>query len=175
MTDKKVGRPTILPEMSEEPLYSEIIDKIESGCNDREIYTALHVSAKTFRIWRDAHRKAYDEAKAVARSNMLELAESALASKMTVRTLKETETIYNSDGTVDKIKVKEKELDKDSLVAMFIAKAGNPEVWNPSEYRRLQLEEKQGNDLKDVIKDVSTYDVKQYSLPENIEVPEGFE
>ena len=58
---------------------------------------------------------------------------------------------------------------------MFIAKAGNPEVWNPSEYRRLQLEEKQGNDLKDVIQDISTYDVKQYSLPENIEVPEGFE
>ena len=173
MTDKKVGRPTILPEMSKEPLYSEIIDKIENGCSDREIYTALHVSAKTFRVWRDAHIKAYDEAKAVARSNMLELAESALASKMTVRTLKETETIYNSDGTVDKIKVKEKELDKDSLVAMFIAKAGNPELYNPTEWRRLQQEEANSNDLKEKIEEMNKYSLEHYKEPE-IEAPTDF-
>ena len=124
------GRPTILPKMYEEPLFSQIIDKIESGCNDREIYTSLHCSAKTFRKWRDDNIKAYDEAKSIARGNLLELAESALASKLTVRTLKETETIYDADGNVEKVKVKEKELDKDSLVAMMVAKAGNPELYN---------------------------------------------
>ena len=125
MQTQNGGRPTILPKMYEEPLFSQIIDKIESGCNDREIYTSLHCSAKTFRKWRDDNIKAYDEAKSIARGNLLELAESALASKLTVRTLKETETIYDADGNVEKVKVKEKELDKDSLVAMMVAKAGN--------------------------------------------------
>ena len=173
MTDKKVGRPTILPEMSQEPLYSEIIDKIESGCNDREIYTALHVSAKTFRVWRDAHIKAYDEAKKVARSNMLELAESALASKMTVRTIKETETLYDEHGKVKSVKVKEKELDKDSLVAMFIAKAGNPELYNPTEWRRLQQEEAGSNDLKQKIEEMNKYSLEHYQAPE-VQAPTDF-
>ena len=53
MQKQNGGRPTILPKMYEEPLFSQIIDKIESGCNDREIYTSLHCSAKTFRKWRD--------------------------------------------------------------------------------------------------------------------------
>ena len=36
MQTQNGGRPTILPKMYEEPLFSQIIDKIESGCNDRE-------------------------------------------------------------------------------------------------------------------------------------------
>ena len=102
MQKQNGGRPTILPKMYEEPLFSQIIDKIESGCNDREIYTNLHCSAKTFRKWRDDNIKAYDEAKSIARGNLLELAESALASKLTVRTLKETETIHHADGNLEK-------------------------------------------------------------------------
>ncbi|AOQ30147.1 small terminase [Lactococcus phage 17W12M] len=82
MQKQNGGRPTILPKMYEEPLFSQIIDKIESGCNDREIYTSLHCSAKTFRKWRDDNIKAYDEAKSIARGNLLELAESALASSI---------------------------------------------------------------------------------------------
>ena len=65
MKTQNGGRPTILPKMYEEPLFSQIIDKIESGCNDREIYTSLHCSAKTFRKWRDDNIKAYDEAKGI--------------------------------------------------------------------------------------------------------------
>ena len=32
MQKQNGGRPTILPKMYEEPLFSQIIDKIESGC-----------------------------------------------------------------------------------------------------------------------------------------------
>lgn len=170
---EQVGRPTILPEMMKEPLYSQIIEKIESGCNNREIYTNLHVSAGTFNKWRDANIEAYDAAKAVARSNLLDLAESALASKLTVRTLKETETIYDAQGKVEKIKVKEKELDKDSLVAMMIAKAANPELYNPVEYRRLQQEEAGSNDLKAKIEEMNKYSLNGYVTPE-IEAPTDF-
>lgn len=174
MNQDKGGRPTILPKMHEEPLYSEILEKIESGCNDREIYTALHCSRATFVKWREAHIEAYNDAKAVSRSTLLELAESALASKMTVRTLKETETIYDASGKVEKVKIKEKELDKDSLVAMFIAKAGNPELYNPTEWRRLQQEESSAHDLKAKIEELDDYKLSNYETPA-IEVPEGFE
>ena len=165
MQTQNGGRPTILPKMYEEPLFSQIIDKIESGCNDREIYTSLHCSAKTFRKWRDDNIKAYDEAKSIARGNLLVLAESALASKLTVRTLKETETIYDADGNVEKVKVKEKELDKDSLVAMMVAKAGNPELYNPTEWRRLQQEESSAHDLKAKIEELLA-DKKGWKLDE---------
>ena len=161
MQTQNGGRPTILPKMYEEPLFSQIIDKIESGCNDREIYTSLHCSAKTFRKWRDDNIKAYDEAKSIARGNLLELAESALASKLTVRTLKETETIYDADGNVEK-------------VAMMVAKAGNPELYNPTEWRRLQQEESSSNDLKAKIEELDDYKLSKYETPK-IEVPEGFE
>lgn len=174
MEEQKVGRPTILPEMMKEEMTNDILDKIEQGCNDREIYSALHVSAKTFRVWREANRKAYDEAKAQARANLLGLAESALASKMNVRTLKETETLYNPDGSVKGYKVKEKELDKDSLVAMMVAKAGNPELYNPTEWRRLQQEEKKGSDLKEAIEEITKFNIKNYQEPEGIQAPKDF-
>ena len=57
MQKQNGGRPTILPKMYEEPLFSQIIDKIESGCNDREIYTNLHCSAKT--LLNSNHRDIY--------------------------------------------------------------------------------------------------------------------
>lgn len=174
MTEKKVGRPTILPEMMTEEMTEQILEKVAEGCYDIEIYKALHVSAATFRKWRDANIEAYDKAKALARSNMLSAAESAIMSKLQPRTLSETETIYEADGKVKSVKVKEKQLDSDSLIAMFVAKAANPELWNPSEYRRLQLEEKSGNDLKDAIDKITTYDVNKYQAPE-ITIPEGYD
>ena len=97
-----------------------------------------------------------------------------MASKLTVRTLKETETIYDADGNVEKVKVKEKELDKDSLVAMMVAKAGNPELYNPTEWRRLQQEESSSNDLKAKIEELDDYKLSKYKTPK-IEVPKGFE
>lgn len=174
MTEKKVGRPTILPEMLEPEMTAEILEKVSEGCYDIEIYKALHVSAATFRKWKEANKEAYDEAKKIARSGMLDVAESALMAKLQPRVLKETETKYNAAGEVVDVKVKEKTLDSDSLIAMFVAKAGNPELWNPSEYRRLQLEEKSGNDLKEAIDKITTYDIKKYQAPE-IQAPEGFE
>lgn len=173
-TTKKVGRPTILPEMMTPKMTEQILEKVAEGCYDIEIYKALHVSAATFRKWRDANIEAYESAKAVARANMLSAAESAIMSKLQPRTLTETETTYEADGSVKMTKVKEKQLDSDSLIAMFVAKAANPELWNPSEYRRLQLEEKSGNDLKEAIDKITTYDVNKYAEPV-IEPPRGFE
>ena len=57
---------------------------------------------------------------------------------------------------------------------MMVAKAGNPELYNPTEWRRLQHEESSAHDLKAKIEELDDYKLSKYKTPE-IEVPEGFE
>lgn len=172
MTEKKkTGRPSPIDWMMTPEGTAEILRQVEDGLNDIEIYKALHTSATMFRRWRDANIEAYDEAKSNARKTMLGLAESALASKLQVRELTETEITYDEQGNVKSKKVKTKQLDVDSLTAMFIAKAANPELYNRSEYQRLQIDSEKGDSIKEAIDTLIQYDVKKYKTPE-IEAPD---
>ena len=166
-----VGRPSPLDFMMTPEGTEQILEKVESGCSDREIYRGLHCGPGTFRKWRDANIEAYDEAKSNARKTMLGLAESALASKLQVRELTETEVTYDEQGNIKSKKVKTKQLDVDSLTAMFIAKAANPELYNRSEYQRLQIDSEKGDSIKEAIDTLIQYDVKKYDTPE-IEAPD---
>ena len=172
-----MAKPSKIPMLNEPDTKAMILKHVSEGMTDQELYKILHVSNVTFKKWKDLpeNQEDYINAKKAMYDNLLSIAESGLKKKAEGITLTEEEVEYDGQGKVVKRKVKSKQTAPDTLALMFIAKAGNAKVWNPSEYRRLELEEKQGNDLKDVIKDISTYDVKQYSLPDNIEVPEGFE
>lgn len=169
-----VGRPSPLEDMLKPDMTAEILEKVESGCSDIEIYKKLHCSASTFRKWRDANLEAYDKAKEMSRKNMLSLAESALAAKLQVRELKETEISYDENGNVKSTKVKTKEYDVDTVAAMFVAKAANPELWNRSEYQRLLIDGDKGNKIKEAIDSLLDYKLDKYEAPE-VEVPEGFD
>ena len=57
---------------------------------------------------------------------------------------------------------------------MMVAKAGNPELYNPTEWRRLQQEESSAHDLKAKIEELDDYKLSNYKTPE-IEAPKGFE
>ena len=57
---------------------------------------------------------------------------------------------------------------------MMVAKAGNPELYNPTEWRRLQQEEASSNDLKAKIEELDDYKLSKYETPE-IKAPKGFE
>jgi len=57
---------------------------------------------------------------------------------------------------------------------MMDAKAGNPELYNPTEWRRLQQEEASAHDLKAKIEELDDYKLSNYKTPE-IKAPEGFE
>lgn len=172
--EKKTGRPSNLSYIMTEEGTEEVLEKVREGCSDIDIYKPLHMSALTFRKWRDAHIKEYDEAKTFAQSNMLSLAESALQAKLRPRVVTETEILYNEDGSIKSKRVKEKELDIDSLTAMFVAKAGNPELWNPAEWRRLKNEEKGSDKLAEVARELSGYNLSKYKEPEHIEPPVDF-
>ena len=57
---------------------------------------------------------------------------------------------------------------------MMVAKAGNPELYNPTEWRILQQEESNSHDLKAKIEELDDYKLSKYETPK-IEVPKGFE
>ena len=165
------GRPSMLPEMMKPEMTEQILEKVAEGCYDIEIYKSLHTSAQTFAKWREANREAYDEAKSIARTNMLSLAESALQRKLTPHTAEETEIEYDGDGNIIKRKVKTKHYEPDSIVSMFVAKAGNMALYDPVNYRRLQLEEKTDDKIKDVIEALQQYPLSKYETPIEVQPP----
>ena len=57
---------------------------------------------------------------------------------------------------------------------MFVAKAGNPELWNPAEWRRLKNEEKGSDKLAEVARELSGYSLSKYKEPTQIEPPVDF-
>ena len=172
---KSKGRPSALDEMMTPEITQEILDKVADGVADYEIYKALHTSSITFRKWRDANIDAYDDAKKVARSNMLSLAESALQAKMRPRTLTETETVYEADGkTIKSIKVKTKEYDIDTNASIFVAKAGNPQLYDGVNFAKIKEAEMGAMELKEAIEATSKYNLENYEVPEGIEVPTDF-
>mgnify|MGYP004589011375 CR=1 FL=1 len=172
-----MAKPSKIPLLNEPETKAMILKHVSEGMTDKELYKVLSVSNMTFKKWKDLpeNKDDYLQAKREMYENLLSIAESGLKKKAEGLTLTEEEIEYDGEGNITKRKVKNKQTAPDTLALMFIAKAGNPEVWNPSEFRRLQLEEKQGNDLKDVIKDVTTYNVRNYKEPEGITAPEGFE
>lgn len=169
------GRPSALDDMMKPEITQEILDKIADGVADYEIYKSLHTSSRTFNKWRDAHISEYDEAKAVARSNMLSLAESALQAKMKAHTLTETETVYEADmKTVKLYRVKTKEVDPDTNASMFVARAGNPQLYDPVNFAKIKEAEKGASDLREAIEATKRYNLDNYEVPDGIEAPVDF-
>lgn len=169
------GRPSALADMMKPEVTEEILEKVADGVADYEIYKALHTSAKTFRAWRDANITAYDKAKTIARSNMLSLAESALQLKMKRHTLVETETVYEADmKTVKLHRVKTKEIDPDTNASMFVARAGDPKLYDPVNFAKIKEAEQGASELRQAIEDTKRYNLDNYEVPEGIEAPTDF-
>lgn len=178
MTDypiKSAGRPSALNDMMTPEVTEQILEKVKDGLADYEIYKSLHTSSTTFRKWRDANINAYDEAKVIARANMLSLAESALQAKLKPRTLTETETLYEADGkTIKSFKVKTKEYDIDTNASIFIAKAGNPKLYDPVNFAKIKEAEMGAVELREAIEATSKYNLDNYEAPAGIEAPTDF-
>lgn len=172
---KSRGRPSAFDDMMKPKITQQILEKVAEGVSDHEIYKAMHSSAFTFNKWRNANAKAYDEARTIARSNMLSLAESALQAKMNRRTLTETETIYEADGkTIKGYKVKTKEYDIDTNASIFVAKAGKPTLYDPVNFAKVKEVEIGAGELRKAIEETRRYDLDKYETPSGIEAPTDF-
>lgn len=161
-----MAKPNRLPELDERT--EEILTMVENGFYDYEIYKALKVSVQTFMTWREAHREAYDEAKKAVYTNLLRKAESGLQAKIEGTTLKEETVEYDEHGQVKKRIVKTKDTAPDSLAIMFALKSADMERYDPVQFRRLALEEKQDDKIKDVIENLQKYSQKDIQQPRDV-------
>ncbi|MGL5895743.1 MAG: bacteriophage terminase small subunit [Lactococcus lactis] len=141
-----------------------IIEMVANGFYDKDIYKKLKVSNKTFQKWKTNHKEAYEKAKGERYHNLLGTAESGLVKKLTGFKQKEVIKNYKYDDDGNKILtseiVKTKDIAPDTLAVMFALKAGDPEKWNYAEFKKLQLEEKSSDEIKDIVEQLSKYKLK---------------
>ncbi len=159
-----MSKKSVMP-MLEDPKNTEkILELVANGFYDKDIYKKLKVSSKTFQKWKANHEADYEKAKSERYYNLLGTAESGLVKKLTGFKQKEVIKNYKYDESGEKIlvgeTVKTKDIPPDTLAIMFALKAGNPERWNYAEYKKLQLEEKSGNEIKDIIEHLNKYELK---------------
>ena len=169
------GRPSMLPLMNSDEVKQQILDKVMEGLSDYDIYTQMHVGYRTFKKWKEQNIEDYNNARDVRHKRMLALAEGALVSKLQTRVIKETETKTDADGNVLYTITKEKEKEPDTLASMFVAKAVNPELWNPAEWKKLQNEEVGAREIKHAIEQLNDYSVRDVTPPPvEIEAPKEY-
>ncbi|MFK4936751.1 bacteriophage terminase small subunit [Lactococcus garvieae] len=159
-----MAKKSVIPILEEPKNTEKILDLVANGFYDKDIYKKLKVSSKTFQKWKENHEEEYEKAKSHRYFNLLGTAESGLVKKLTGFKQKETIKTYKYTVEGEKIlvgeTVKTKDIAPDSLAIMFALKAGDPERWNYAEFKKLQLEEKSGNEIKDIIEQLNKYNLK---------------
>lgn len=139
-----------------------ILKKVENGLNDYQIYTALNVASSTFNIWKKEHEQEYQEAKEIANVKALEIVESHLNKKIFGGwRIKERYEIDES-GVEKLVSYERQQVDPELNAIMFYLKNKAPDKWNSLEIAKLKQDENNTESLRDVIQNLSKYDVKNY-------------
>ena len=158
-------------------LNKKIIKKIEDGLSDYQIYKALKVAPSTFSTWKKEHEQEYNNAKEVASLNALDLVEQHLNKKIFGGwRLKERYEI-GDNGIAKLVSYEKQQVDPELNAIMFYLKANNPSKWNSLEIAKLKQDENSNDNLRQLVQDLSKYDVKNYSHDnqEVYEIPSEFD
>lgn len=160
-----MSKKSSIPILEQEENTAKILEMVANGYYDKDIYKALKVSSKTFQKWKEKHQEEYEAAKGERYYNLLGTAESGLVKKLTGFKQKEVIRNYKFDDNGEKVlaseTVKTKDIAPDTLAVMFSLKAGDPERWNYAEFKKLQIQEKSSDQIKDVIEQLGKYDLKE--------------
>ena len=152
-----------------------ILSQIESGSSDYKIYSTLKVSCSTFNIWKSEHIDDYNQAKEQYRLNALSDVELHLNKKIHGGWRIKQRYEVDEDGNEMLVGYERQQVDPELNAIMFYLKSTNPERWNPTEYARLQQEQKQDDSLLDIVQELSKFDVKNYDNRETFETPKDFD
>lgn len=152
-----------------------ILKKIEQGVSDFKIYNSLNVSAPTFKKWKDENLKEYNDAKERHRLNALADVELHLNKKIHGGWRIKQRYEVDEDGNETLVGYERQQVDPELNAIMFYLKSTNPERWNPTEYARLQQEQKQDDSLLNIVQELSKFDVKNYDTQETFEIPKDFD
>ena len=139
-----------------------ILKNVSDGLNDYQIYTALKVASSTFNVWKKEHIDEYNKAKGIASVKALEIVESHLNKKIFGGwRIKERYEI--GDYGIEKlVSYERQQVDPELNAIMFYLKNKAPDKWNALEIAKLKQDENNTENLRDVIQNLSKYDVKNY-------------
>ena len=139
-----------------------ILKKVSNGLNDYQIYTALNVASSTFNVWKKEHEQEYNEAKEIASVKALELVESHLNKKIFGGWRIKQRYEIGDDGIEKLVSYERQQVDPELNAIMFDLKNKAPDKWNALEIAKLKQDENNIENLRDVIQNLSKYDVKNY-------------
>ena len=139
-----------------------ILNKVADGINDYQIYTALGVANSTFNTWKKEHEQEYSEAKEIANVKALEIVESHLNKKIFGGWRIKQRYEIGEDGIEKLVSYERQQVDPELNAIMFYLKNKAPDQWNSLEIAKLKQDENNTESLRDVIQNLSKYDVKNY-------------
>lgn len=139
-----------------------ILKNVSDGLNDYQIYTALKVASSTFQAWKKEHIDEYNEAKEIASVKALELVESHLNKKIFGGWRIKQRYEIDESGIEKLVSYERQQVDPELNAIMFYLKNKAPDKWNALEIAKLKQDENNTENLRDVIQNLSKYDVKNY-------------
>lgn len=139
-----------------------ILKKVSDGLNDYQIYSALKVASSTFQAWKKEHEQEYSEAKEIANVKALEIVESHLNKKIFGGWRIKQRYEIGDDGIEKLVSYERQQVDPELNAIMFYLKNKAPDQWNALEIAKLKQDENNTENLRDVIQNLSKYDVKNY-------------
>lgn len=139
-----------------------ILKKVSDGLNDYQIYTALKVASSTFNTWKKEHIDEYNDAKEIANVKALEIVESHLNKKIFGGWRIKQRYEIDESGVEKLVSYERQQVDPELNAIMFYLKNKAPNEWNSLEIAKLKQDSENTESLRDVIQNLSKYDVKNY-------------
>ena len=153
-----------------------ILKKVANGLNDYQIYSALGVASSTFNTWKKEHEQEYNQAKEIASVKALEIVESHLNKKIFGGWRIKQRYEIDESGVEKLVSYERQQVDPELNAIMFYLKNKAPNEWNSLEIAKLKQDENNTENLRDVIQNLSKYDVKNYEQQAiEYNVPPDFE
>ena len=153
-----------------------ILKNVSDGLNDYQIYTALKVASSTFQAWKKEHTDEYNEAKEIANVKALEIVESHLNKKIFGGWRIKQRYEIGEDGSERLVSYERQQVDPELNAIMFYLRNKAPDQWNSLEIAKLKQDENNTESLRDVIQNLSKYDVKNYEQQAiEYDIPPDFE
>lgn len=143
-------------------LTEKILKKVADGLSDYQIYKALKVAPSTFSTWKKEHQKEYDNAKEIASLNALDLVEQHLNKKIFGGWRIKQKYEIDENGNEKLVSYERQQVDPELNAIMFYLKNKDPKKWNSLEIQKLKQDENNTENLRDVIQNLSRYDIKNY-------------
>ena len=153
-----------------------ILNNVENGLNDYQIYTALGVASSTFNVWKKEHEQEYNDAKEIANVKALELVESHLNKKIFGGWRIKQRYEIDDNGIEKLVSYERQQVNPELNAIMFYLKNKAPDQWNSLEIAKLKQDENKTENLREIVQNLSKYDVKNYEQQAiEYDIPPDFE